>query len=63
MRTTKQIDDPTLEDIADRDTLIRNLSTIVENECGKSARPNLVLILDSCDDALEAIGDSSEASS
>jgi hypothetical protein len=62
MRTTKQIDDPTWDDIKDRDNLIRKLSETVETECEKSARPNLVLILDSCDDALEAIGDSSEAS-
>ncbi len=60
MRTTDQIDDPKWDDIADRDTLIRNLSKIVEKECGKSTRPNLVLILDSCDAALEAIGDSPE---
>ena len=60
MRTTAQIDDPTWDDIADRDILIRNLSKIVEKECGKSTRPNLVLILDSCDDALVAIGDSPE---
>jgi len=61
MRTTAQIDDPTWDDIQDRDVLIWNLSKIVEEECGKSTRPNLVRILDSCDDALEAIGDSREA--
>ena len=60
MRTTAQIDDPTWDDIADQDTLIRKLSKVVEDECGKGTRPNLVLILDSCDDALKSIGDSPE---
>lgn len=58
MRPTSKIDDPKWEDIRDRDNLIRKLSGIVEEECEKSTRPNLVLILDSCDEALEAIGDS-----
>ena len=60
MRTTAQIDDPRWDDIMDRDALIRNLSKIVGEECGKGTRPNMVLILDSCDDALVAIGDSPE---
>ena len=60
MRATNQIDDANWSDVLDRDNLIRKLVDIVEGEFLTLGRPNSVLILDTCDEALEAIGEKPE---
>ncbi len=61
MRTTNKITgDADLYDVLDRDNLIRKLVDVVEGEFLTIGRPNSVLILDTCDDALEAIGEKPE---
>jgi hypothetical protein len=57
MRTTAQIDDPKWDDITDRDALIRKLCHCVAGQYEKDGRPDTVLILDTIDETLTAIGD------
>ncbi len=57
MRPTKKIDDPTWDDVTDRDALIRRLCHAVAGQFEKDGRPNSVLILDTIDETLTAIGD------
>ena len=58
MRPTKDIDDPKWDDITDRDALIRKLAELVRGELfEKDSRPDTVLIDDTIEDALIAIGD------
>ena len=58
MRTTNKIsDDANLYDVLDRDNLIRKFVDVVEGEFLTLGRPNSVLILDTCDEMLEAIGE------
>lgn len=61
IRPTNQIDDPTWDDVQQRDALIRWLANIVAGQYERDGRPDTVLILDSVDEALTAIGDVSDA--
>lgn len=55
IRPTHQIDDPTWDDVQQRDALIRWLANAVAGQFEKDGRPDTVLILDSVDEALTAI--------
>lgn len=58
MRTTQQIDDPKWTDIEDRDALIRRIAATVRQQLfNNDGRPDVVLIDDILEDALESIGD------
>ncbi len=58
MRPTDKIDDPTWDDVTDRDALIRKLAHAVRGQLfEKDGRPDLILIDDIIEDALLAIGD------
>ena len=58
MRATKQISDPRLDDITDRDAVIRKLAGVVRGELfEKDSRPDLILIDDLIEDTLKSIGD------
>jgi hypothetical protein len=58
MRATKQISDPRLDDITDRDAVIRKLVGVVRGELfEKDSRPDLALIDDLIEDTLNSIGD------
>jgi len=56
MRPTDQIDDPTWDDVTDRDAIIRRLSHIVRSQM-ESCAGNNFLIDQALEDALVAIGD------
>ena len=61
MRATTEIDDPTWDDIRDRDALIRRLAEVIRGELfEKDSRPDSVLIDDTIEDALVAIGDTTD---
>lgn len=55
IRPTDQIDDPTWDDVQQRDALIRWLCSVVNGQFEKDGRPDTVLLLDSVDEALTAI--------
>ena len=58
MRKTRDIDDPKWDDITDRDALIRKLAGVIRGELfEKDSRPDTILIDDTIEDALVAIGD------
>lgn len=61
MRPTTKIDDPKWDDITDRDALIRKLAELVRGELmEKDSRPDIVAIDDAIEDALVAIGDTTD---
>lgn len=60
MRTTREIDDPTWQDIEDRDALIRKLSNLVRGELEREhfGGHHTIMTIDvACENALIAIGD------